>query len=225
MSDLPPLTPASPIVETEEQREARRREKEARRLEEARGQLDPESRYKALYNTFRATQDLIEMGDKKARFALVIISVLNAVALLLFVRGGETLLPRQGVWGTVIQVEITAYVIGTIYYIWQAIDALRPRGIVIPPEASLPSTVEPGSSMRVLFYGDVVARSRENYRRMWDELRMDNLQTELADQVYTLAKINQSKYMALTRLYTGVTVMTTMLGVVIATIGAYRLTR
>jgi hypothetical protein len=69
----------------------------------------------------------------------------------------------------------------------------------------------------------VVARSRENYRRVWDELRMDNLQTELADQVYTLAKINQSKYEALTRLYAGVAVMTAMLGGIIATIGAYRL--
>ena len=100
---------------------------------------------------------------------------------------------------------------------------LRPRGIVIPPEASLPSVIQPATSMRVLFYGDVVARSRENYRRVWSELRMDNLQTELADQVYTLAKINQSKYEALTRLYAGVAVMTAMLGGIIATIGAYRL--
>lgn len=217
------LTPPTPLGETEEEKEARRREKEARKLEEARGLLDPESRYKALYNAFRATQDLIEMGDKKARFALVIISVLNAVALLLFVRGGENLLPTVGPWATVIHLEIGAYVVGTIYYIWQAIDALRPRGIVIPPEASLPSVIAPGASMRVLFYGDVVARSRENYRRVWDELRMDNLQTELADQVYTLAKINQSKYEALTRLYSGVAVMTAMLGGIIATIGAYRL--
>ena len=163
------------------------------------------------------------MGDKKARFALVIISVLNAVALLLFVRGGENLLPKVGIWATIIHVEIGAYVVGTIYYIWQAIDALRPRGIVIPSEASLPSLIEPGASMRVLFYGDVVARSRENYRRVWHDLRMDNLQTELADQIYTLATINQRKYEALTRLYTGVAVMTAMLGGIIATIGAYRL--
>lgn len=219
LSSLPP----EPLGETEAQKEARRREKEARKLEEARGVLDPESRYKALYNAFRATQDLIEMGDKKARFALVIISVLNAVALLLFVRGGETLLPKVGSWVTIIQVEIGAYVVGTIYYIWQAIDALRPRGIVIPSEASLPSAIEPRASMRVLFYGDVVARSRESYRRVWEDLRMDNLQAELADQVYTLATINQRKYEALTRLYTGVAVMTAMLGGIIATIGASRL--
>jgi hypothetical protein len=223
MTSSPAPTPPNPLGETEEQKEARRREKEARRLEEARGVLDPESRYKALYNTFRATQDLIEMGDKKARFALVIISVLNAVALLLFVRGGENLLPRGGGWGLLVTIEITAYVVGTIYYIGQAIDALRPRGIVIPSESSLPSAIEPATSMRVLFYGDVVARSRESYRRVWSELRMDNLQTELADQVYTLATINQRKYEALTRLYTGVAVMTAMLGGIIATIGAYRL--
>ena len=218
LSSLPP----EPLAETEAQKEARRREKEARRLEEAKGLLDPESRYKALYNAFRATQDLIEMGDKKARFALVIISVLNAVALLLFVRGGENLLPKVGIWATIIHVEIGAYVVGTIYYIWQAIDALRPRGIVIPSEASLPAVIEPGASMRVLFYGDVVARSRESYRRVWHELRMDNLQAELADQVYTLSSINQHKYEALTRLYTGVAVMTAMLGGIFATIGASR---
>ncbi|MBM3900453.1 MAG: hypothetical protein FJ362_09905, partial [Gemmatimonadetes bacterium] len=45
----------------------------------------------------------------------------------------------------------------------------------------------------------------------------------LADQVYTLSTINQRKYEALTRLYTGVAVMTAMLGGIIATIGVYRL--
>ena len=47
--------------------------------------------------------------------------------------------------------------------------------------------------------------------RVWHDLRMDNLQTELADQIYTLATINQRKYEALTRLYTGVAVMTAKL--------------
>ena len=66
-------------------------EKALRKLEESRGLLEPADRYKALVNAVKQAQDLIEMGDRKARFALVIMSVLNAVAVLLVARGGTSL--------------------------------------------------------------------------------------------------------------------------------------
>lgn len=107
---------------------AEKAEKALRRAEEARGLLDPADRYKALINGVKQAQDLIEMGDRKARFALVIMSVL-----------------------------------------------------------------------------------------------MDNLTTELADQLYTLSMVNQQKYAALDRLYVGVSVMTALFGAILATLGLYHL--
>src|SRR5213075_1952779 len=122
-------------------------DKARKKLEAQHGQLNPEDRYKALMNAMKATQDLIEMADKKVRFALVVMSVLNAVAVLLVVRGGDGLLPKKGVMANVVRFEFVAYVLITVYYIWQAIEALRPRGVKPPMSAEMPSVVEPGKSM------------------------------------------------------------------------------
>jgi len=217
MTDAP--IPPDPL----DDKDAKKREKDARRLEAERGLLEPAFRYRAMQNAVEMTQDLIELADRKARFALVIISVLNAVALVVVVRGGEAVLPRDGVWGAAITAEVVIYVAVTVWYIFQAIEALRPRGAA--PTDVLPTVVQPGASMRMLFHGDIVRRPRAEYRRVWDELRMDNLTTELADQLHILSGINQDKYTALARLYRGVSVMTGLLTVTLVSIAAYHLMR
>ena len=213
------LLPPDPL----DDKDAKKREKDARRLEAERGLLEPAFRYRAMQNAVEMTHDLIELADRKARFALVIISVLNAVALVVVVRGGEAVLPRDGVWGAAITAEVVIYVAVTVWYIFQAIEALRPRGAA--PTDVLPTVVQPGASMRMLFHGDIVRRPRAEYRRVWDELRMDNLTTELADQLHILSGINQDKYAALARLYRGVSVMTGLLTVTLVSIAAYHLMR
>ena len=197
-------------------------EKALRKLEAALGQLDPGDRYRALVNAVKASQDLIELADKKARFALVIMSLLNAVAVLLVVRGGDAIIPRKGIFAVVVGVEFVAYAVITVYYISQAISALRPRSVHVE-SSSLPALIEPATSMRMLFYADVIARDRTTYERLWNTLRMDNLTTELADQHYSLSWINSQKFAALSRLYFGLTVMTVMLALLIGTIALSRI--
>jgi hypothetical protein len=226
---------ATPAPDPLDDKDLKRREKEARRLESENGPLEPAFRYKALLNAVEAGQDLIELADRKARFALVIISVLNAVALVLVVRGGDAIIPREGVWGAVLLVELTVYVAVTVYYIFQAIEALRPRGTTSSVAAgntaasaarvALPARPSPGESARVLFHSDVVQRDPATYRGLWAELRMDNLNVELADQLHTVSRINQTKFAALARLYTGVQLMTGLLTLTLVTLGVYYITR
>ena len=137
-------------------------------------------------------------------------------------RGGEGAIPKSGAFAVIIGVELAAYAILTVYYISQAISALRPRGVKPPPLASLPSIIAPGVSMRVLFYADIIARDPAEYRRIWSEVRMDNLTVELADQLYVLSSINRVKFRALDKLYFGLTVMAVMLAILIATMGLHR---
>ncbi len=210
--------PTQPKPEKESEADEKAR-KALKKLEAERGLLDPAERYKALVNAVEAAQDLIELADKKARFALVIMSVLNAVAILMVVRGGDAVLPNAGIFALLVRGEFVAYAIVTVYYIAQAIAALRPRSVRPPAGNELPTKVEPAIPMRVLFYADVLARDRAAYRELWEHLRTDNLTAELADQHYTLAWINSQKYRALDRLYFGLGVMTLMLAAVIGTVG------
>jgi hypothetical protein len=221
VTDALPFKPEKPVEKGTDPGE--KALKKLEKLEAETGLLGPADRYKALVNGVKATQDLIELGDKKARFALVIMSVLNAVAILLVVRGGDTLIPKVGGYAILIGFEFVAYAVITVYYISQAIAALRPRAVNPPPLSSLPNIVEPKVSMRVLFYADALARDRESYRNVWQSLRMDNLTTELADQLYTLSWISGQKYKALDRLYYGLTIMTVLLAVLIGTIAFHRI--
>ncbi len=213
--------PAQPKPDKESDADEKAR-KALKKLEAERGLLDPAERYKALVNAVKAAQDLIELADKKARFALVIMSVLNAVAIILVVRGGDALLPNTGIFALLVRAEFVAYAVVTVYYVAQAIAALRPRSVRPPGAHELPTKVEPAVPMRVLFYADVLARDRAAYRDLWEHLRTDNLTAELADQHYTLAWINSQKYQALDRLYFGLGIMTLMLAAVIGTIGLHK---
>jgi hypothetical protein len=215
-----PIKPERPIEKPTDPGE--KALKKLEKLEAERGLLLPSDRYKALVNAVKAAQDLIELADKKARFALVIMSVLNAAALLLVMRGGQ-FIPTEGPVGIAVRAELVIYVVLTVYYISQAIAALRPRGVPTPPAHELPSLVEPEKSMRVLFYADVVARDRGSYSAIWQNIRMDNLTAELSGQLYALSWINNQKFRALSKLYQGLTVMTVMLAVLLLTIGLSRI--
>jgi hypothetical protein len=206
-------------------KELERRERDARRFERDSGRLEPEQRYRALLAILKMETDFLDLADKKARFALVIVGVLNAVAVVFVVRGGVELLPTAGAWALVVRAELAAYAVATVYYIWQAIESLRPRGTIGRPTAALPMQITPGESMRVVFHADIARRDRLQFRGLWDELRMDNLNTELADQLYMVSRINVEKYDALARLYRGVGAMTVLLTVLVVTVGSYQLLR
>jgi len=197
----------------------RRRERNEERHELEAGRMTPELRYRALLSILKIETDFLDLADKKARFALIIMSALNAVALVVVVRGGAVF-GAPGGWGVALSAELALYGTATLYYIWQAIESLRPRGKVGRSPQGLPTEIVPGRSMRVVFHVDIAQRERSEFRALWDHLRLDNLNTELADQIHMVSRINVAKYDALGRLYVGVGVMTGLLTLLLLTAGA-----
>lgn len=185
--------------------------------------MEPELRHRVLMSTLKLETDFLELADRKARFALVIMSVLNAVALVTLMRS-EALL-AAGLVGLVMKAIVVAYGGATLYYIRQAIEALRPRGAQERPAGPPPTTVVPGSSMRVLFHSDIAARDRDAYRALWSSLRIDNVNAELADQVHMVSRINVCKFRALGKLYHGVGAMTLLLTTILLLEGWARMVR
>lgn len=211
-----PIPPTPPDDGDDE----KRREKKQQKLDEKAGLLQPAQRYKVMNDSVRQAQDLIELADKKVRFALVIISILNGLLLFVAVQAGPGVLPRLGGWGRLLQVELGAYVILTFYHLWYAISVLRPRLAPPPAPGSLPTSVTPATSTRVLYYGDVAARDASTVRRLWDEMRQDSINTELSDQLLILGRINQAKFTDVAKLYTGIRLLVILLGILVLTIVA-----
>ncbi len=180
--------------------------KEAKRLEDAKRPLDAWERYRALVDALDEGHQLLEIADRKARFALVIMGALNVLTFLLATRA-ELIELVPLAWRSWLGVYLVAYAFVAVYFFLQAIEALRPRRF--NPHLQYPG--EAGAEhfpMGLRYYEDAVMRDLEAHRRAWREVKFGQLNAELSVQTHIMARTNQDKYVALRRLYAGLRVMT-----------------
>jgi uncharacterized protein YjiK len=152
--------------------------------------------------------ELVDLADHKARFALVIMAALNVV---LFFIGTRTELVREipAALQPWLGAYVLVYVFIALYFFIQAIESLRPRKSQ-PQVAYSGETAFQEHPLGLRFYEDILGRDVEAYRRAWREVRLGQLNNELAVQAHALAAINRAKYAALQRLYMGLKTMTLM---------------
>jgi uncharacterized protein YjiK len=194
--------------------DSKRRKRDAKLLSECARPLDPWERYRALVDTLEEAQDLVELADRKARFALVIMGALNIAFFFLATRSDLVeYLPR---WlRPFLGFYLLVYAAVALFFFLEAIEALRPRRF-------RPHLPYPGEAGRehypegVRYYEDVVQRDLEAYRRTWREVRFGQLNAELSVQNHVMAHINLDKYRSLRRLYGGLRVLTLLAGGLLA---------
>src|SRR5512139_1586468 len=78
--------PAAPVAAGPAEDDGKRRRKEAKLRAQSTRAMDPWERYRALVHTLEEAQDLVELADRKARFALVIMGALNVAFFFLATR-------------------------------------------------------------------------------------------------------------------------------------------
>lgn len=184
----------------------KQRKKEAKQARDAERALTSWERYRALVDSLEEGHELLEIADRKARFALVVMGALNVVLFLLATRAELVELIPRAVRGW-IGVYLVAYALVAVYFFLQAIEALRPRRF--RPRLEYPGEAGPEHfPMGLRYHEDVVLRDLEAHRRAWREVRMGQLNAELAVQTHVMARTNHDKYVALRRLYAGLRVMT-----------------
>jgi uncharacterized protein YjiK len=194
--------------------DSKRRRKEAKLLAASARPLDPWERYRALVDALEEAQDLVELADRKARFALVIMGALN-VAFFFLVTRSEVLdyLPR---WlRPFLGFYLLVYAAVALFFFLEAIEALRPRRF--RPHLPYPGDGGPEHYPQGLrYHEDIVQRDVEAFRRAWREVRFGQLNAELAVQNHVMARINVDKYSSLRRLYGGLRVLTLLAGGLLA---------
>jgi uncharacterized protein YjiK len=176
--------------------------------EDAHRPLDSWERYRALTDVLDDAMELVDLADHKARFAIVIMAALNVA--MFFVAARSELAARLPVrWQPWLALYFLAYVLVALYFFLQAIESLRPRKnqprVRYFGEAGLEE-----HPLGLRFYEDILSRDLEAYRRAWREIRIGQLNNEVAVQAHALAQINRAKYRALERLYVGLQLMTLM---------------
>jgi len=192
----------------------KRRKKEAKLQAESVRNLDPWERYRALVDSLEEAQDLVELADRKARFALVIMGALNVTFFLLATR--SEIVEYLPLWlRPFLGFYLLVYAGVALFFFLEAIEALRPRRfqphVPYPGEGGLDHYPE-----GLRYYEDIVLRDIEAYRRAWREVRFGQLNAELAVQNHVMARINLDKFRSLRRLYGGLRVLTILAGGLLA---------
>ena len=189
--------------------QAELRKKELKRQADAMRPLDAWERYRALNDAMDEAFERIDMNNRETRFALILMGALNAAAALMATRRDMiAALPplRQAV--AAVLLGIYGAVAG--YFLLKAINGLQPRQFR-PRLARWPTDSE-DFPMGVRYFEDVVQRDVEDYWKAWSEVRMGQINAELAIQVHSLCLKASVKRLGLLRLFKGLRVMAVLVG-------------
>ena len=218
--DMPDLliayggAPESPPDQAEGESEkaaARRRKREARLVRDAHRPPDSFERFKILMEVLSEGRQVVELADHKARYALVIIGVLNTGVFYLLARLDllEAFPPSLQPW---MKGLLILYAVLTCVFVFHAIDALRPRRMKY--EALVGGA---GGPLGVMYWETIAAQDVETYRREWAGAQMGQINAELVLVAHRLARLIQVKYAALGKLYAGLVVLVLMATALLAT--------
>jgi hypothetical protein len=192
---------------------ARLRKRELKGLTDAARPLDSWERYRALNDAMDEAYELIDIQNREARFALILMGGLNAAVMLAATRTELlTALPKTSkVWAGVL---LVVYGIVAFGLMLQAVDALRP-GHFRPKLGQWPKDAD-DFPKGVRYFEDVIERDAASYWQAWREVRIAQLNAELAVQVHSLSIKTNVKRVALRRLYSGLRIMTLLLAALTA---------
>jgi hypothetical protein len=213
--------PAADLAPGEHEKHARKRRKwEAKQRRDAERPPESFERFRILSELVDEGRRVIELADHRARYALVVMSVLNAFVFLVISRShllGE-LPPTSRTW---LIGFIGVYGGLTFLFVYYAVDCLRPRPLRY---AGLLRNGHEGSSgpLGILYWEGIAGYQLDAFRRAWGEARMEQLNAEVVIIAYSLAQVVRAKYVALGRLYwglSGLVVLAAALLIVLTVVG------
>jgi hypothetical protein len=194
------------------------RKKDLKRLHDSTRPLDGWERYRALIDATEEAYDFIDISNREARLALIVMGALNALPLVFLTRTDAITSLNSGE-RYAMAVLLSGYAVLLLFFILQAIEALRPGKF--KPELAGWSKDRADHPAGVLYYEDILTRSATEYWAEWQHVRLAQLNAELAVQVHSLAQKNRAKHLAVRRLYSGLRAMALMLAAVLMLYGLF----
>ncbi len=210
----PPPDSATPSLAAEA--EAKRLRRLERSLDSR--QLDAWERYRGLVDVVDDYREVLDNADRKTRFALIIMGLLNAVNFLLVARA-DVFGPTGDALSRGLAAYAAVYAFLSLFFFSQAIEALRPRGAKF--FSNIDGSSDVVSTRRLRSMAHVAVENPEALYELWQDAQVGQLSREVAYQAQALARINLEKYRALERVYRGLVALTALTAVLV-TVLAWR---
>lgn len=204
-------------VRDERDKQARKAHKREVRLRRELGRRpDSFERFRILMEMVSEGRQVVDLADHKARYALVIMGVLNAGVFFLMSRAHLIATLPQFVKPWLIGALI-AYAVLSFVFVLHAIDCLRPRRLHYSQLLSSAAGPPARSVQRGLMYWEAIAGYElAVYQHEWDSVRMDQINGEVVVIAHRLAHLIREKYAALGRLYAGLVILVVLAGMLLA---------
>jgi len=219
-SSRPAAAPAStPTLDGEFATDAFKiRKKDLKRLHDSTRPLDSWERYRALVDSLEEAYDLVDIGNREARFALIVMGALNALPLV-FLTKTDAISGLTGNERFTMATLLSGYAVLLLYFILQAIEALHPGWF--KPEIGDWSLERADHPIGVRHFEEIIKRTATEHWSAWQKVRVSQLNAELAVQIHSLARKNHAKHLAVRRLYIGLRAMALMLAAVLLLYGVF----
>ena len=212
--------------ETDGKETRKHRKREAKLRRDALRPPDSFERFRILAELVNEGRRIVELADHKARYALVVIGVLNAGVFFIISRGHLLADLPQAIKPWLVGLAVI-YSALTFIFMYYAVECLRPRrmqyldvmlandGIDTPPVLHGPRGI--------LFWETIAKYELDAYRRAWASVRMEQLNAEVVVIAHQQARLIRAKYAALHWLFRGLAVLLVLAGVLLAVYAGFGL--
>ena len=200
---------APPVIERVEVVDRKMQKREAKRQRDAQRAPDSFERFKVLFEVIGQQRHVVDLEDHRARYALIIMGVINAGVVVLASHAVGSGLQLEAVPHWLLGV-VLVYLAATLAFILVAVDSLRPRAL--DPKG-------------LLHWEGALRHDVAEYQRAWSVVRMDQLNQEAVLIAHMLAGMIHKKYRANCRLYAGLPVLLALGSVLLVVLGIFFLPR
>lgn len=211
-------TAPAPVGSGADPADAKRLKWEAKQLDGTRP-LGAWELYRALNDALDESHDQFDLSNRDARLALILMGGLNA-ALVIF--ASQTDLRQLSPVERQIEFSVIAlYALFAIGFLLQAIDTLRP-GHYHPNYQRWPDT-RADHPVGLRYFEDVVLRDTEEHWQAWRTVALQQLNAELAAQLHSVCRKNQTRKIALRKLYRSLRMMTIVFSAILLLFAVFTL--
>jgi hypothetical protein len=221
-----PLPAAGPPGDADDKEVRKHRKLEAKLRRDAMRPPESFERFRILAELVDQGRQVVELADHKARYALVVIGVLNAGVFFIISR--EHLLADlpQSIKPWLVGL-VVIYSALTFIFMYYAVECLRPRRMpyldVMVANDGIDTPAALHGPRGILFWETIAKYELEAYRRAWATVRMEQLNAEVVVIAHQQARLIRSKYAALQWLFRGLAVLLILAGVLLAVYAVFGL--
>jgi hypothetical protein len=219
-----PLPEPTPVAGESDKQARKRRKREVKLRRDSERPPDSFERFRILMEMIGEGRQVVDLADHKARYALVVMGVLNAGVFFLMSRAHLiTSLPESvKPW---LMGFLIAYAALSFVFVLHAIDCLRPRQLHYAQLLSSAAGPAARDARRGIMYWEAIAGYElEAYRQAWGKVHMEQINCEVVVIAHRLALLIRAKYAALGKLYAGLVVLVVLAALLLALYAGFALT-